>query len=121
MRTYDTTTWGPIVAACGYTAERLSATVAGAIGLIGAVIAASALVRATRRAHLDISRGAKQRPVVAIALGMVAVVAGAAIALSADGGLGTGNGIGGAVVAIALGLIAVTLGTVTLLRQRDVA
>jgi hypothetical protein len=42
--------------------------------------------------------------------GPVALTVGGTIAATADGGLGTGNGLGGAYVAMLLGLISVTLG-----------
>jgi hypothetical protein len=37
---------------------------------------------------------------------------------TADGGLGTGNGLGGGIVAMALGLISMVLGGLTLIRSR---
>ncbi|MFE4332449.1 DUF6223 family protein [Streptomyces sp. NPDC056831] len=48
--------------------------------------------------------------VTALVAGLIAVVVGGSVAATADGGLGTGNGLGGACVATLVGLIAVTLG-----------
>jgi Family of unknown function (DUF6223) len=121
MRTTDTTSLQPILAASGLTAGRFGATVAALIGLIGAVIGGLALARTIRPAADVDDVDAKRRATVATVLGLVAVVAGAGFAITADGGLGTGNGLGGAIVAIALGLVGVVLGVLARARQRAVA
>lgn len=90
---------------------RLLATVAGVVGLAGAVVGGLALARATGR----IGSGPGRRGAVAsLVSGLVAVVVGALVAATADGGLGTGNGLGGAVVAMVVGLVATVLGGVGL-------
>jgi hypothetical protein len=49
---------------------------------------------------------------------LVGVVLGAVVLATADGGLGTGNGLGGAVVALVVGLIGMVLGGLALARLR---
>jgi hypothetical protein len=48
---------------------------------------------------------------------MAAVAVGALVAVTADGGLGTGNGLGGSIVAMFVGLIATTVGGLALARR----
>jgi hypothetical protein len=97
------------------TSGRLLATVAGVVGLAGAVAGGLALAHATGR----IGSGPGRRGAVAsLVSGLVAMVVGAAIATTADGGLGTGNGFGGSVVAMLVGLVATVLGGVGLARFR---
>ncbi|MEU9854686.1 DUF6223 family protein [Streptomyces sp. NPDC047974] len=79
---------------------RLASSAGAVIGLIGLVAAWRALTRPTAR------RGA----LLALVAGPVAVVLGAVVAATADGGLGTGNGLGGAYVALLIGLAATALG-----------
>ena len=43
---------------------------------------------------------------------------GGLVVITADGGLGTGNGLGGGVVAMMVGLIGMALGGVALVRSR---
>jgi hypothetical protein len=50
--------------------------------------------------------------------GLIAVLVGGSVAATADGGLGTGNGLGGAYVAMLVGLIAITLGWLARSRSR---
>ncbi|NML52732.1 hypothetical protein HHL19_17025 [Streptomyces sp. R302] len=83
-----------------FSVGRLAASAGAVIGLIGLVAAWRALTRPTAR------RGAR----LALAAGPVAVVLGAVVAATADGGLGTGNGLGGAYVALLVGLAATALG-----------
>jgi Family of unknown function (DUF6223) len=54
--------------------------------------------------------GRRRRAIVAVALGLVGLAGGVVVVVTADGGLGTGNGLGGGVVAAVLGLAAVVLG-----------
>ncbi|MBF6475222.1 MULTISPECIES: DUF6223 family protein [Nocardia] len=58
------------------------------------------------------------RAVVAAQRGWVSAAGGALVLRTADGGLGTGNGLGGGIVAMALGLISMVLGGLTLIRSR---
>jgi hypothetical protein len=55
---------------------------------------------------------------VALAAGLVSVVVGGVHAANAAGGLGTGNGLAGALVAVALGLIGTVAGGLALARAR---
>ena len=84
---------------------RLGATVAGVLGLVGVVAGGRALARRVG------SAGAGRRPgAVALAAGSVAVALGGLVVVTADGGVGTGNGLGGGVVAVVVGLVALALG-----------
>jgi hypothetical protein len=58
---------------------------------------------------------------VAVVMGPIAFVIGGLVVATADGGLGTGNGLAGGVVAMAVGLIGVTLGGLALSRSRGLA
>lgn len=93
------------------TSGRLLATVAGVVGLAGAVVGGLALLRSTGRRRTGPGR---HGAVVSVVSGLVAIAIGAVIAMTADGGLGTGNGLGGAVVAMVVGLVATVLGGVGL-------
>lgn len=55
---------------------------------------------------------------VALVAGLVGLVLGGLVATTADGGLGTGNGLGGAYVAMLLGLTGTLLGGLALARSR---
>jgi hypothetical protein len=91
---------------------RLGAIAAGLIGLTGVVSGVRAL-RSERRA----GNGTRRFPVALVA-GPLAVVLGGWVVATAPGGVGTGNGLGGAVVGVVLGLIAIGLGGLSSLRQR---
>ncbi|WP_412566054.1 DUF6223 family protein [Streptomyces decoyicus] len=54
----------------------------------------------------------------AVGSGLIAMALGALVAATAGGGLGTGNGLGGAYVALLLGLIGTALGGRALTRSR---
>lgn len=79
-------------------AGRIGAIAAALLGLLGIVFGGLALT--SRR------RGA----LVALTTGPIAILGGALVVLTADGGLGTGNGLGGGVVAMLLGLAGAVLG-----------
>jgi hypothetical protein len=83
-------------------------TVAAVVGLAAAITGGVALAR----------RGARSRPIAALVLGGVATIVGGLHATSSAGGLGTGNGLAGAVVAVVLGLAGVGLGGLALTRSR---
>ncbi|MGW0754210.1 DUF6223 family protein [Streptomyces sp. NPDC002587] len=87
---------------------RLGATTGALLGLAGVIIAWRTLARPTRRP------GA----VPAMAAGLTGLALGGLVAATAKGGLGTGNGLGGAYVALLLGLIATSLGCWALSRSR---
>ncbi|TQM32936.1 DUF6223 family protein [Nocardia bhagyanarayanae] len=91
---------------------RLGAIVATVVGLIGVSVGGSALARSTR---IGSSRNAA---LVALAAGLTTVVIGGLVVATADGGLGTGNGLGGALVALAVGLISIVVGGLLMVRAR---
>lgn len=94
------------------TPERLTASTAAVVGLIAAIIGALALIRSFRRVGNRGRRGA----VVALALGPVSLIIGGLVVATAEGGVGTGNGVAGAVVAIVLALIGMALSGLALAR-----
>ncbi|MGW4158544.1 DUF6223 family protein [Streptomyces sp. NPDC004788] len=59
-----------------------------------------------------------RRPALAVAAGLIGIVLGAVVAATADGGLGTGNGLGGAYVALIVGVVATALGGRALARRK---
>jgi hypothetical protein len=106
---------GPVQAA-GYElgSGRLVPTVAAVIGLAGVVIGGLALARA-RRGPVQSSAAA------ALVAGLIGVIVGGLHGANAAGGVGTGNGLAGAVAAVVLGVIAVTLALLALSRARRAA
>ncbi|MEU2155900.1 DUF6223 family protein [Streptomyces sp. NPDC019396] len=103
------------VAASVYTvsAGRVGASLSALAGFLGSVAGALALARVDTRGRL-VTWAGRNGAVTALVAGTVAMVVGGTVAATADGGLGTGNGLGGAYFAILLGLIAVTLGRLAL-------
>lgn len=87
---------------------RLVPSVAAVIALAGVVAGVLALTRSWRT-------GA----VVALAAGLLGAGAGGVHAANSAGGLGTGNGLAGAVAAVVLGTIGVVVGAVALARTRQ--
>ncbi len=65
-----------------------------------------------------IGNGIGKGAIAALVAGLIAVVNGGLVVVTADGGLGTGNGIAGGDVALVLGLIAVVLGGLARTRSR---
>lgn len=108
------------VAADLYTVSvgRVGASLSALIGLLGSVCAGLALARTTARGRV-VAWARRNGAVTALVTGPVAVVVGGTVAATAEGGLGTGNGLGGAYVAILLGLTAVTLGRLARNRNRN--
>lgn len=88
---------------------RVGASMSALVGLLGAVSGGLALARSTGQGRIG-AWARRNGVVTALAAGFVALVVGGAVAATADGGLGTGNGLGGACFAMILGLLAVTLG-----------
>ena len=84
-------------------------SVLAVLGLVSVVLGARALFRSGRGAA------------VALSLGSVSAIVGGLHAANAAGGLGTGNGLAGAVLAVALGLIGLVLGALGLARSRRAA
>jgi hypothetical protein len=100
------------------TPERIAASAAALVGLIGAVIGGLALARSAGR----IGTGSGRRgAIVALVLGPIGLVVGGLVVATADGGLGTGNGLGGGNVAMTVGLIDMALGGLALARSRRTA
>jgi|SRR5882672_10916084 len=100
----------------GLTARRLWATTVSVLALAGVVIGGLALARrpASRFGIASGGRGA----IVALLMGLIAVVNGGLVLAVADGGPGTGNGVVGGAAALVLGLIATSLGGLALARSR---
>jgi uncharacterized protein DUF6223 len=108
----------PAVSVYTLTPERIAATAAAVVGLIGAVIGGLALARSAGR----IGTGTGRRgAIVALVLGPIGLVIGGLVVATADGGLGTGNGLGGGIVAMVVGLIGMALGGLALARSRRIA
>jgi hypothetical protein len=82
-------------------------TVAAVLALIGVVIGGWALARPGR-----------WPAAIALVLGLIGVIVGGLHGANAAGGLGTGNGLAGAVGAVALGVIGIVLGGLALARSR---
>ena len=95
-----TTVYGP-------TPQRLWATTAALLALVGVVIGGLAL-------HWAGQRGA----IVALVAGLIAAANGGLNLAVADGGPGSGNGVVGGAAALVLGLIATVLGGLALARSR---
>lgn len=98
----------------GMTPERMAASTAAVIALLGVVIGGLAVVRSVRRIGNHGQRGA----IVALVLGPIGLAIGGLVVATADGGVGTGNGVAGGRIAIALGLIGMALGWLALVRAR---
>ncbi|MEU5552222.1 DUF6223 family protein [Micromonospora sp. NPDC047793] len=90
------------------TGGRVVATLAALLALGGAITG----VLATPR------RGGRWRPILALAAGAPALVVGALVVATADGGPGTGNGMVGGYAAVVLGLTATVLGGLAMVRSR---
>ncbi|MGR6318971.1 DUF6223 family protein [Micromonospora soli] len=97
----------------GWTPERIWGSAAALLALVGVVIGGLALARPAGRIG-NRGRGA----IVALVAGLIAVVNGGLVVVTADGGLGTGNGIAGGYLALVIGLIATVLGWLALARSR---
>ncbi|MET8355145.1 DUF6223 family protein [Micromonospora sp. NPDC005206] len=94
------------------TPERIWASVAALVALVGVVIGGLAL-RSVRR----IGNGGRKGAIVALVTGLTGAVNGAVNLAVADGGLGTGNGVAGGALALVLGLVGVVLGWLALARS----
>ena len=90
---------------------RLVPTVAAVLGLVSVAAAAVAVSRLRRAAP-----GTGARASAAVVTGVLAVAVGGLHAAQAEGGVGTGNGLAGAVVAVVLGAAGLVGGAVVLLR-----
>lgn len=102
----------PAVDAYAMTAGRLGATAAGVLGLAGVVLGGLALARP----H---DTGVRRRaPLVALVVSLVGMALGGLVVATAEGGIGTGNGLGGGYVALVVGLIGAVLGGLAMTRSR---
>lgn len=109
-----TTVYGP-------TPQRLWATTAAVLALVGVVIGGLALVRpASRFGIASAPRGFPLGTIVALVAGLIAVVNGGLNLAVANGGPGTGNGVVGSAGALVLGLIAMAVGGLALARSRRI-
>jgi MFS superfamily sulfate permease-like transporter len=97
------------------TTDRLWATTAAVLALVGFIIGGLALARSTGRIG---SSNGRKGAIVALVTGLIAVVMGGLVLITADGGPGTGNGIVGAIVALLLGLSAMAVGRLALGQSR---
>ncbi|MGS2809745.1 DUF6223 family protein [Nocardia sp. MW-W600-9] len=100
---------GLVADAYGLTADRAIATSAAFLALFGAVLGGFALARPS-----------SLRAAIAVGAGVVAAVVGAFVVVTADGGLGTGNGIAGGYIAFVLGALGAALGGLALVRVRRI-
>lgn len=100
-----------IFAAAGYTlgVGRTIPTVAAVAGLLSVILAGLALARPRLRGP---------GPPTALVLALISLLVGGSHTSFAVGGVGTGNGLAGAVVAVALGLIGIILGGLAMSRPR---
>jgi hypothetical protein len=105
----------PAVSAYTLTPERIAASGAAVMGLVGVVVGGLALARSAGRVG---SGNGRRGAIVALVLGPTALVIGGLVVATAGGGLGTGHGLGGGVVAVIVGLIGMTLGGLALARSR---
>src|SRR6059058_3673320 len=96
------------------TPERIAASTAALIALIGAVIGGFAVARSAGRIGNNGRRGA----IVALVLGPIGLVIVGVVVATGDGGFGTGHGLVGGIVAMVIGLIGMALGSLALAHSR---
>jgi drug/metabolite transporter (DMT)-like permease len=96
----------------GLTSQRIWASTAAILALVGVIIGGLAL-RFVRR----IGRG-RIAAIVALVVGLIAMVIGGLNLAIANGGPGSGNGVVGAAAALVLGLVATILGGLAMARFR---
>jgi hypothetical protein len=94
------------------TPERLAASLASLIGLVGVAAGGLALARARRSAN------APRRANLALLAGLISIAVGGLVVATAKGGLGTGHGLGGGILALVAGSMSVTLAGLTRTRAR---
>jgi Family of unknown function (DUF6223) len=107
----------PAVSVYTMTPERIAASAAAVVGLIGAVIGGLALARST--GWVGAGNG-RRGAILALVLGPIGLVIGGLVVATADGGFGTGNGLGGGVVAMMVGPIGMALGGLALACARRI-
>jgi Family of unknown function (DUF6223) len=122
MRTIEATIHPVAATVLAMSSGRLGAFAASIVGLIGIVIGGRALARSAGRGRAVGGTGDRGRDTaVAMLLGLTSLVIGGLIVVTSDGGVGSGNGLGGAFVAMALGLIGIVVGGLARARERQVA
>jgi hypothetical protein len=124
MHFNEATSIQPVVAGLfAMSSGRVGSSLAIVGGLIGIVIGGRALARSSGRSRADTDIGATDggKAPVAMALGLISLIVGGLTVATADGGVGSGDGIAGAVVAMVLGLVAIVLGGLARARTREVA
>ena len=125
MHVNEATPIQPVVAGIfAASSGRVGSSLAIVVGLIGIVIGGRALARPAgrSRSHTDVgATDTRSKAPVAMVLGLISVIVGGLTLATADGGVGSGDGIAGAVVAMVLGLTAVVLGGLARARSREVA
>jgi Family of unknown function (DUF6223) len=92
---------------------RLVPSLAAVLGLTSVVIGRLALARSGRTGSSNRLAGT-----VAAVAGLISVIVGGLHAANSAGGLGTGNGLAGAIVALVLGLTGMVIGALALARSR---
>ncbi|UMG91860.1 DUF6223 family protein [Nocardioides sp. TF02-7] len=103
-------------AAAGY--EMSGGRAASGAGLLASLVGIALGVLELVRLRQPSRRSAGRPARAAVLAGVVAVVLGAATMLGADGGVGSGEGVGGAVLAVVLGVVSALLGAASLVRGR---
>lgn len=91
------------------TPRRLLAVCALLVGLVGALIAGSGLIGPAPKGRRAASVG--------LLAGLLGATSGGLVVLTAKGGLGTGQGLGGGVIAVVVGLLSVGLGALARTRS----
>lgn len=84
-----------------FSAGRIGASTAALVALAGLVIGVLALVR---------KRNERKGSVIALITGAFGIALGGLVVVTAGGGLGTGNGLGGGFVAIIFGVAGIVVG-----------
>jgi hypothetical protein len=105
----------PAVSAYNMTPERIAASAAGVVALIGAVIGGFALARSAGPAGTGSGR---RGAIVALVMGPIALIISGLVVATAGGGPGTGSGVAGGIVAMLVALIGIALGGLALARSR---
>ena len=102
---------------------RIGAIVGVLLGLTSAILGGLALARSAPhgRAEDGSAGDGGRRSIVALGAGVLGVALGGLVAATAPGGVGTGNGLGGAVVAMLVGLLGLVLNGLALARSRRAA
>ena len=96
------------------TIGRLTSIVTGLIGLTSIIIGRQALIRSSRPVN------SRPKAILALAMGLFSVVAGALHLILSNGSFGTGSGKLGAIVAMVIGLTGSCFGWLALNRSKRI-